>query len=176
MKDRGRRGPRCRECHAAYVKPLRKLWYLRNREKKKAKSREWREKNKDKIPQKRAEYRKKAQETIRAKDRRYSRTRAHKKRAHAAAYRARKLQQTPQLTTEQRDEIYAIYGRAQELSKSTGEPHHVDHIIPLKHPQVCGLHTPCNLQVIPGRLNTRKRNCLLLDMLTYTILINEDAN
>lgn len=36
--------------------------------------------------------------------------------------------------------------------------HHVDHIIPLNHPLVCGLHVPANLQVLAGPDNVRKGN------------------
>lgn len=176
VKDRGRRGPRCKPCHAQYLKPLRKAWYEKNKERKKRKSAEWREKNRDLIPQKRQEYRAKALDKIRAKDARYARENRHVKQANAAAYRARKTQQTIQLTLVQRDAIREIYRRAQFLSRTTGESHHVDHILPLRHKDVCGLHVPWNLQIIPGRLNTRKRNNAPLDTLTLTQILPRDAN
>lgn len=40
----------------------------------------------------------------------------------------------------------------------TGIQHSVDHIVPLKHPLVCGLHVHWNLQVIPLTDNVRKSN------------------
>ena len=34
----------------------------------------------------------------------------------------------------------------------------VDHIVPLKHPMVCGLHRPSNFEIIPLAENMRKSN------------------
>ncbi len=50
-----------------------------------------------------------------------------------------------------------IYRKARELSAS-GVPHEVDHIIPITHPLVCGLHCEANLQVLPMSANRRKSN------------------
>jgi 5-methylcytosine-specific restriction endonuclease McrA len=40
----------------------------------------------------------------------------------------------------------------------TGVEYHVDHIIPLKHKDVCGLHCEANLKIIPWRENLEKKN------------------
>lgn len=56
------------------------------------------------------------------------------------------------------DALRAVYSRADSLTAKTGDVHHVDHIIPLVHPDVCGLHVPANLQVLTSDENYRKGN------------------
>ena len=34
----------------------------------------------------------------------------------------------------------------------------VDHVIPLNHPKVCGLHVPDNLKIVTGTKNLAKGN------------------
>lgn len=50
------------------------------------------------------------------------------------------------------EKISEIYSRAKELGM------HVDHIIPLKHELVCGLHNEFNLQLLTPEENLAKRN------------------
>jgi hypothetical protein len=38
---------------------------------------------------------------------------------------------------------------------------HVDHVIPLRHPLVCGLHAHTNLRVVPALVNLKKGNRML---------------
>lgn len=54
--------------------------------------------------------------------------------------------------------IAAIYAEANRLTKETGIQHDVDHVIPLKHKMVCGLHVENNLRVIPRKENSLKSN------------------
>lgn len=56
------------------------------------------------------------------------------------------------------DEIDRIYAQARAITISTGVAHEVDHVIPLNHPAVCGLHVHANLRVITGAENRRKWN------------------
>jgi len=54
--------------------------------------------------------------------------------------------------------IKEIYLLAKTLTEQTGIKHHVDHIVPLRHPLVCGLHTDTNLRVITAFENVQKSN------------------
>ena len=47
---------------------------------------------------------------------------------------------------------------ARKLTNKHNEQYVLDHIIPIKHTKVCGLHVPWNIQVIPKLENDRKRN------------------
>jgi hypothetical protein len=84
----------------------------------------------------------------------------------AAKRRAAKLKALPKwLTPEQLEQIKELYTCAQMFKLYTGEEYHVDHIVPLQGENVCGLHVPWNLQVIPAKENLSKSNKLQEDIL-----------
>lgn len=62
------------------------------------------------------------------------------------------------LTENQIKQMQDIYWLARDLTIINGEPYEVDHIIPIKGEDICGLHVPWNLQVLPRDLNRAKRN------------------
>ena len=70
-----------------------------------------------------------------------------------------KLLRTPLWLTEfDRLKIQCYYQVAAMRTRESGQNWHVDHIIPLQGKNVCGLHVPSNLQIIPAIENMRKNN------------------
>jgi len=80
--------------------------------------------------------------------------------------RAAKLNALPKwLTKYELEQIKELYTCAQMFKLYTGEEYHVDHIVPLQGENVCGLHVPWNLQVIPAKENLSKSNKLQEELL-----------
>jgi hypothetical protein len=71
--------------------------------------------------------------------------------------RSAQLQRTPKWDSDAHL-ILAKYQAAAMLTKQTGTPYHVDHIIPLQGKNVSGLHVFSNLRVIPAVENVKKSN------------------
>lgn len=79
--------------------------------------------------------------------------------ANAAKRRASKLKATPSwLTDYDWEMIKWTYDCAKIAEEHYGKSYHVDHIVPLQGKNVCGLHVPWNLQVIPAKQNLTKGN------------------
>lgn len=62
-------------------------------------------------------------------------------------------------------EIRAVYLAAERKTIDLGEQYTVDHIVPLRHPLVCGLHVPWNLRVMKASENFAKSNRFGYDQL-----------
>ena len=54
--------------------------------------------------------------------------------------------------------LMALHAQAAALTRSTGHLHVLDHVVPLRHPRVCGLTVPWNLRVVHWRVNSAKGN------------------
>jgi len=81
---------------------------------------------------------------------------AAKRTAEAGLRRAAKRQACPKWVDKKA--LAAVYAKAREKSDAEGTRYHVDHIVPLLHPLVCGLHVPWNLQVLSAGENLQKSN------------------
>lgn len=81
---------------------------------------------------------------------------------HSQLVRARQAglkKATPDWLTEAHKlEMSDLYWLARDLSTFGDEPYEVDHIVPLKGRDICGLHVPWNLQVLPRSINRSKHN------------------
>lgn len=89
----------------------------------------------------------------------YQKRNKHRRNANLAKYRSAKINATPVwLSGPQLAQIQRTYKLREIITDATGEEYHVDHIIPLRGENVCGLHVPWNLQVIPAVDNLSKNN------------------
>lgn len=161
------RSAECKSCSTArYMKWARENpeaakdnvanWTARNPERKKQKDREWRENNAARYkhtlqqwhkanPRDRSEYKK-----------RWYEDNKHRYRGYNASRRAALFNACPSWVDQY--ELVLVYHEAVRLTRETGLPHEVDHIVPLQHDNVCGLHVPWNLQVITKSANREKSN------------------
>lgn len=119
-------------------------WVARNPEKVRAAKRKYYENNKEKVLT-----------SARISSKKYP----ERRRNQVAKYRAQKANATPKwLNADDLSAISECYRTASDLAYLFGENVHVDHILPIKSPSVCGLHVPWNLRVVPALVNWSKNN------------------
>jgi len=129
--------------------------YQENRDVFLERSRKYRQENRNVLLERSRKYRQENQDVAKA----WSKANPELVSAYAASRRARKKQaQPPWLTEEHINQIKVKYKNSKRMKKLTGILHHVDHIVPLSGENVCGLHVPWNLQVIPAKHNLEKNN------------------
>ena len=99
-------------------------------------------------------------ETLKQKFKDYYKTQDKTKYAIKRALRRAALEQaTPEWANLQYiEDLYANAAEANELFKDIGIKFHVDHIVPLNSPVVCGLHVEDNLQILTAEENLAKSN------------------
>lgn len=61
------------------------------------------------------------------------------------------------------EKVAAIYKECERRRKA-GESVNVDHVVPVSHPHVCGLHNEFNLEIITEKANATKSNHWWPDM------------
>lgn len=123
------------------IKRYQKKHYLNNLDKRKLNSSNWRKRNPKKVQAQLQNWRQNNRDKLRAIDSK-----------HRAAVR---LALPSWISLK---EIQIIYAQADYISRLTKIPHQVDHIIPLQHPLVSGLHVPWNLQILSAFENQSKKN------------------
>ena len=121
---------------------------------------EYREKNKERliVYEKERYVRRKESRAIYIK--KWSTENKDKVNAISARRRAAKLNATPAWAD--KEAIDRMYTVSNFLTNKLGEPHHVDHVIPLQGKNICGLHVEYNLDVIPAVDNLSKGNKIVL--------------
>lgn len=144
----------CKSC----IKVVNKLHYALNAEKNRAYAKEYRENNVEKVAAWQAGYREVNRDNLRQYFRDYAKRNSSDVHAKIVRRRAGKLSATPAWAN--KDEIAVFYAARERLGKNW----HVDHIVPLVHPLVCGLHCEANLELIPASENLKKGNRVWPDM------------
>ena len=136
-----------------------KEMYAKHQEKRRAQKKELYAAKRDTLLERQAKWRDGNRNKLAARDKRRYEADKSKFFANNAKRRAAQLQATPPwLTKEHWKAMAEMYADAQMMTETTGVPHDVDHIWPLKGRKSCGLHVPWNLQIVPAAWNNRKAN------------------
>lgn len=139
-----------------------KLWRLKNLEKVKAFWKDFHERNAGKEKEWNRKKRVKNRVKNRETQKRYHAERPGLKNSWDAKRRAQEKRAMPAWANSFFiDEAFRL---AKLRERICGGKWHVDHIVPLQHKLVCGLHVERNFQVIPARDNFQKSNVTWPDM------------
>lgn len=140
----------------AYAKQYRKTNAQTIAQQNQVRSKKYRAENVALERERHRKYRDNNVDSIRVGNKKYREENPHINAAKTARYRAGLKQATP--VWSERIGIQTLYAKRIELERLWDVELHVDHIVPLNHDTVCGLHCLANLQIISAEDNLSKSN------------------
>lgn len=139
------------------VNSQKRVWRDANLEKARALNSANQKKHRAKANGRNRRYAAQNREELRVKSAKWAEDNPAKVLAKSAKRRAVKLQATPAWANQRK--IEEFYETVDGLGMLLGDAYHVDHIVPLQHQRVCGLHVEHNLQILQAFDNRSKSNC-----------------
>lgn len=133
--------PKDEEDRRRHLAEYKREWFEKNKESQLSRITAWAKENRDRVRENKARYRR-ANQVI--------------GRVHVVKRRAAQMDRTPSWADHEM--IKFFYATREYMTKETGQEWHVDHIVPLRGKNVCGLHNQFNLQVVPAQFNMKKGN------------------
>ena len=158
MRDRDKRLLLSKRRDKAKLKEYKKKYYQDNKEALSLQNSDYYASNAKKIKQKVKEYRDRNKEVCHQKAAIWRKNNKEKLSGYYAKRRAAKRQAVVSWYDTEKTMIESLYKIRDQLTKETGIQHHVDHIVPLQHNLVCGLHCMDNLQILTEIENLSKNN------------------
>jgi hypothetical protein len=147
-----------KEKRSAYFKK----WKSENIEKRREYCKDYRSNNSDRLKEYNKNWRELNEDHIKEHNKEYYKNNRGRRSFYERTRQANKLNAMPSwLNDNEKQQIKDMYERCSEITKTTGIPHHVDHIYPLQGEYSCGLHVPWNLQIISASANSSKKNRII---------------